>query len=167
MRIGRRGPGLKDKIKSQRQLKKILVALKARGQRIVFTNGCFDLLHYGHVQYLEKAKKTGDCLVVALNSDVSARRIKGRNRPIINQKDRMRVVAALASVDFVTLFNQDTPLKIIRELRPDILVKGADWHKSKIVGSEEIRAYGGKVYAIKLARGRSTTNLIRKIAQQL
>lgn len=154
------------KIKKISQLQKIIRRLKAAGKKVVFTNGCFDLLHAGHVQYLEKAKAAGDILVVALNSDSSIRRIKGNVRPIINEKDRLRIIAGLESVDYAVLFDEDTPLKTIEKLKPDILVKGADWSKNKIAGSDFVAGYGGEVLRIKLTKGRSTTNLIKKIAQR-
>lgn len=156
---------LEKKIQDLRRLKKLISILKARRKKIVFTNGCFDLLHYGHVKYLEEAKGKGDYLVVAINSDASIRKIKGKRRPIVAEKDRLRIIAALESVDYVLLFNAETPLKIIKSLKPDILIKGRDWNKNNIVGSDNVLSYGGKVLTIKLAKGRSTTNLIRKIAQ--
>jgi len=162
-RRGRTISGLK--IKSPWELKKILSRLKNQGKRIVFTNGCFDLLHYGHIQYLEAAKRKGDVLVVALNSDSSIKRIKGKNRPIINERDRLGTIVALASVDYVTLFSEDTPLKLIKLLKPDILIKGADWNKKNIVGADLVAGYGGKVYTVKLSQGRSTTKIIKKIAK--
>ena len=153
------------KIKSLGELKKIIPALRSRGKRIVFTNGCFDILHYGHTKYLEDAKEKGDILVVAVNSDASVKRLKGKRRPVVGEKDRLKVVAALESVDYVLLFKEDTPLKVISALKPDILVKGADWKKNSIVGSDIVSGRGGKVTRIKLAPGRSTTNLIKKIAK--
>jgi len=157
---------LKTKIKNLRDLKKIIAGLKAEGKKIVFTNGCFDLLHYGHIKYFADAKNEGDILVVAINSDASVRRIKGNKRPITNQNDRLKTVAALESVDYVVLFNEDTPIKVIKLLKPDILVKGADWKKNNIVGSNFVLGYKGKVFTIKLVKGRSTTNLINKIVKQ-
>jgi len=156
---------LKTKIKSLSLLKKIISHLHNKGERIVFTNGCFDLLHFGHAKYLEDARSKGDRLVVAINSDASVKKIKGNNRPIMNESDRLGLVAALESVDFVVLFNEETPLKVIKELKPDILVKGADWKKNNIVGSDIVKKYGGSVSTIKLVRGRSTTNFINKIAK--
>lgn len=153
------------KIKGIKELKKIISRLKSQGKRIVFTNGCFDILHYGHVKYLEKAKGLGDCLVVAVNSDASVKRLKGSHRPIVSQYDRMRIIAGLESVDYVVLFKEDTPLKIIKILKPDILVKGSDWNKKSIVGGDFVSSYGGRVVTIQLTKGRSTTNLIRKIAR--
>lgn len=156
---------LKDKIKSLNALKNIISRLKKRGRKIVFTNGCFDILHYGHAKYLEEAKRKGDILIVALNSDASVRKIKGNKRPLINQDDRLKMIAALESVDYALLFNQDTPIKVIKFLKPDILVKGADWEKGNIVGEDEVCRLGGRVVRIKLAPGRSTTSLIKKIAK--
>lgn len=163
MRTCRTDTSLETKIKTIIQLKKIIARLKTRGKTIVFTNGCFDLLHYGHVKYLEDAKKKGDILVVAVNSDTSVKRIKGKKRPLVNGKDRIRIIAGLESVDYVVLFREDTPFKIIKSLKPDILVKGADWAKNSIVGSDAILRWGGRVSTIRLVKGRSTTNLIRKI----
>ncbi len=156
---------LKAKIKNPNALKKIIAGLKARGKKIVFTNGCFDLLHYGHIKYLQDAKKKGDILVVAINSDASVRRIKGKIRPLINQKDRLKIIAALESVNYAVLFNEDTPIKVIKLLKPDILVKGADWKKNHIVGGDFVLGYGGGVCTIKFVKGRSTTNLINKIVK--
>ncbi|MBN1912855.1 MAG: D-glycero-beta-D-manno-heptose 1-phosphate adenylyltransferase [Candidatus Omnitrophica bacterium] len=166
MRFSRTGTFLEDKIKNPARLKCILEKLKAAGKSIVFTNGCFDLIHYGHVKYLEEAKKKGDILVVALNSDSSIRKIKGKNRPLVNQKDRLRVVAALQSVDFVTLFHEDTPYKIIKRLSPDVLIKGADWKIKDIVGRDIVLARGGRVSTIKLTARRSTSNLINQIVKK-
>lgn len=165
MRTCRTGSTLETKIKNTPELRKIISRLKNKGKKIVFTNGCFDLLHYGHVSYLEEAKRKGDILVVALNSDRSVKRIKGKNRPLVNEKDRLRIVAALESVDYVTLFKEDTPIKAITSLKPDILVKGADWNKNNIVGSSFVLSCGGRVSTIKKAFGRSTTRLIKKIAK--
>ncbi len=165
MRTRRTIPLSRIKIKSLTELKKISDKLKAKGKKIVFTNGCFDLLHYGHVMYLEKAKTKGDFLIVGLNSDSSVKRIKGDKRPIVNENDRAKVIEALASVDYVVLFEEDTPYETIKILKPDILIKGADWKKNNIVGADIVKSYGGKIVTIKLAKGRSTTNLIKKIAE--
>jgi len=156
---------LKEKIKPLSSLKKIIAALRKRGKSIVFTNGCFDLLHYGHVKYLEEARAGGDILVVAVNSDASVRKIKGRKRPIVNEGDRLKTVAALESVDYVVLFEEDTPIRVIKTIKPDILVKGADWNRNDIVGGNYISSLGGRAVTIKLVKNRSTTNLIRKIAK--
>lgn len=165
MRTRRRSRLLKSKIKNLRGLKRIIARLKAKGKKIVFTNGCFDLLHYGHTKYLEDAKRKGDVLVVAINSDSSIKRIKGDKRPIINKQDRMKIVSALESVDYVVSFNEDTPIRVIESLKPDILVKGADWNEKDIVGRDFVLSYGGRVSTIKLVKGRSTSNLIRKVAK--
>jgi len=157
---------LEKKIQDLRRLKKLILILKARRKKIVFTNGCFDLLHWGHVKYLQDAKKKGDILVVGINSDSSVKRIKEKKRPVVNEKDRLRLVAALESVDYVVLFKEDTPLKIIKFIKPDVLVKGADWNKNNIVGRDIILSYGGRVSTIKLVKGYSTSNLIKKIAKR-
>lgn len=165
MRIGRGNRFLESKVKTIAELKKSISLLKKRGKRVVFTNGCFDLLHYGHVKYLQEARKKGDCLVVAVNSDASVKRIKGKGRPLVGQEDRLKTIAGLESVDYVTMFDQDTPLKVIGLIKPDILVKGSDWKKADIVGRDCVLGYGGKVVTVKLLDGRSTTNLIKKIAR--
>ena len=130
--------------------------------RMVFTNGCFDLLHRGHVYYLARARELGDLLVVGLNSDASVSRLKGPDRPLNNQQSRAEVLAALAMVDHLIIFNEDTPLRLIRELKPHVLVKGGDYRKEEIVGYEEVRSRGGKVVTIPLLEGYSTTSLIKK-----
>lgn len=158
---------LNSKIKKSGELKKIVSRHKNKGKVVVFTNGCFDLLHYGHIKYLEDSKKKGDILIVAVNSDASVKKIKGNKRPIINEKDRLRLIAALESVDYVTLFNENTPLNLIRLLKPDVLIKGADWKKNKIVGGDFIIRHGGKVHTVKLIKGRSTTGLIGRIVKKL
>lgn len=163
MRTRGTNPLSSGKIKSIAQLSVILPGLKAEGKKIVFTNGCFDILHLGHVRYLEKAKQSGDILIVALNTDSSIRRIKGDKRPIIPEMDRAGIVAGLTSVDYTVLFNEDTPLNTIKTLKPDIIVKGSDWSEDKIVGADFVRSYGGKVRTIRLIKGRSTTNFIEKI----
>lgn len=165
MRACRANPALETKIKNIRELKKIISSLKAKNKKIVFTNGCFDLLHYGHVKYLQDAKRKGDVLVVAVNSDASVRRIKGNKRPIVNQQDRLKIIAALESVDYTVLFKEDAPLKTIKLLKPDILVKGMDYSRNNIVGAEFVANYKGKISTIPLLKGRSSTNLIKKIAK--
>ncbi|MCX5713638.1 MAG: D-glycero-beta-D-manno-heptose 1-phosphate adenylyltransferase [Candidatus Omnitrophica bacterium] len=153
------------KIKNLSQLKKICARLKKQGRVVVFTNGCFDILHLGHVKYLEDAGRYGDILVVAVNSDASVSKIKGSARPIVNQYDRIRIIAGLESVDYAVLFNASTPLDLIRLLRPDILIKGADWKKENIVGAGLVKSYGGRVLTVKLLPDRSTTKLIERIAK--
>ena len=156
---------LSGKIKALNTLKKLVTKLKKQGRRIVFTNGCFDILHYGHAKYLQDAKNAGDILVVGVNSDASIRKIKGRSRPVVDEKNRLKLLAALESIDYLTLFKETTPFKVIKEIKPDILIKGADWNKDNIVGSDFVAGYGGKVQTVKLVKGLSTTNLIKKIAK--
>ncbi|MEQ1855947.1 MAG: D-glycero-beta-D-manno-heptose 1-phosphate adenylyltransferase [Longimicrobiales bacterium] len=134
-----------------------------RAERVVFTNGCFELLHAGHVTYLDRARSFGDALVVGLNSDASARRLgKGAGRPIVGEDDRARVVAALESVDAVCLFDEETPAHLIAELVPDVLVKGADWRLEDVVGRDLVESAGGRVELIPLLEDRSTTALLRR-----
>lgn len=154
---------MNSKIKSLKELKKITKRLKFQGKKIVFTNGCFDILHRGHVEYLKSAKSLGDVLVVGLNTDASVRRLKGKNRPIYKQTDRAAVLAALEMVDYVVFFNQDTPLELIKIVKPNILVKGGDWHKDKIVGADFVKFRGGKVATIPFVKGFSTSSLIKKL----
>lgn len=132
---------------------------------MVFTNGCFDLIHKGHVTYLEDAKRLGEVLVVALNSDESVKRLKGSQRPVNSLADRLEVIAALESVNFVTWFEEDTPLELIRLLAPDILVKGGDWKADQIVGGKEVVSWGGKVRSLKFVEGRSTTRMIERMSK--
>ncbi len=139
--------------------------LRRQGKRVVFTNGVFDILHRGHVAYLTRAKALGDVLIVGLNSDTSARRLKGPPRPYQKQRDRAVILLALEAVDYVVIFSQDTPEDLIRMVRPDVLVKGADYRISEIVGAEFVKSYGGKVARIRLTSGRSTTGIIRRMMQ--
>jgi len=141
-----------------------LVGREVRGsRRIVFTNGCFDLLHPGHIRLLEQARSLGDALVVGVNSDASVRRVKGDSRPLIPEMERAEVLAALAAVDFVVIFEEATPREIIARLLPDVLVKGADWGADEIVGRAEVEGAGGKVVSIPLQPGYSTTRILQKI----
>ena len=153
----------RDKIQPAASLAHIVRRVQQRGRTVVFTNGCFDLVHAGHVQLLERARREGDCLVVGLNSDRSVRRLKGPGRPIIGQRDRARVLAALACVDYVTIFNEATPQRMIERLRPKVLIKGADWHVSAIVGRRTVERYGGRIVRVPLVHGYSTTRLIQRI----
>jgi D-beta-D-heptose 7-phosphate kinase/D-beta-D-heptose 1-phosphate adenosyltransferase len=137
--------------------------VRGTGRRIVFTNGVFDLLHPGHVRYLQEARRQGDALMVAINSDRSARKVKGAGRPIVPQAERAEMVAALASVDAVVVFDEDTPHRIISMLQPDVLVKGADWPEDRIVGRDIVEARGGLVVRIPIAEGYSTSAIIEKI----
>jgi rfaE bifunctional protein nucleotidyltransferase chain/domain len=166
---------LKDEVETRRR----------RGEKIAFTNGCFDILHVGHVRYLREARKTGDLLILALNSDASVRAIKGEKRPLVQEQERAEVVASLESVDYVTLFDEPTPLRLIKYLRPDCLVKGGDWKEEAIAGSDTVRSWGdkvdrsvsmsndanavrswgGKVVFIPLVEGASTTNILEKVLQ--
>jgi D-beta-D-heptose 7-phosphate kinase/D-beta-D-heptose 1-phosphate adenosyltransferase len=145
------------------ELAAILVDLRRVGRRIVFTNGCFDLLHPGHIYMLTQAKRLGDVLVVGINSDASVKRLKGVQRPIFHETERVIVLSALAAVDYVTIFDEDTPLEIIRLLRPHVLVKGGDWPMERIVGKEVVEGEGGKVVVIPYQAGFSTTDIIRRI----
>ena len=152
-----------NKIVDLDTLQKRLALIRRQGSRIVFTNGCFDLLHAGHVDYLEQARACGDCLVVGLNADSSVRRLKGASRPVNSEAERGRVLAALGCVDFVILFAEDTPQQLISTLLPDILVKGADWPEEQIVGAAEVKAAGGSVRRIAVSNPRSSSGIIAKI----
>jgi rfaE bifunctional protein nucleotidyltransferase chain/domain len=139
---------------------------RPRERRVVFTNGCFDVLHRGHVEYLHAARALGDALVVGLNSDESVRRLKGPSRPVNDEPDRAVVLAGLASVDAVVVFPEDTPLRLITALRPDVLVKGGDYTRDRIVGAEEVERDGGEVVVIPLVPGRSTTAILARAADE-
>jgi len=152
-----------DKIKTFSQIQEIVNSLKAQSKKIVFTNGCFDIVHSGHVDYLKKAKQLGDVLIVGLNSDSSVKSIKGKQRPINNQNDRAVVLSAFYFVDYVVIFDQSTPYELINMIKPDILVKGSDWHNKTIVGSDIVIENGGKVVLIEYLEGKSTTTIIEKI----
>jgi len=152
-----------EKIVSRETLAVLLEEDRRRGRRIVFTNGCFDILHAGHVRYLAQARRLGDVLVVALNTDRSVRAIKGPDRPIVGQEERAFVMAGLESVDYVTFFDDETPLSLIEALQPDILVKGGDWKADGIVGGDFVRSRGGDVVVLPYLEGASTTNIIEKI----
>lgn len=155
---------LLSKVKSPAALKRALATARKgrRKPKVVFTNGCFDLLHKGHVTYLERARAQGDLLVVALNSDDSVKRLKGPARPVNALADRMEVMAALECVDFVTFFEEDDPLKLITMLRPDVLVKGGDWKVDQIIGGREVLSWGGKVKSLTFVEGHSTTKMIER-----
>lgn len=151
------------KIIEKNALKKKLEKLRKEGKKIAFTNGCFDILHVGHVRYLREAKKTADILVLALNSDSSVRAIKGDKRPLVCEDERAEILAALEFIDFVTIFEEMTPLELIIDLKPDVLIKGGDWPEEKVVGRKEIKKWGGKVVIIPEIAGKSTTNIVEKI----
>ncbi len=146
-----------------KELEKKIKSLKAGGKKIVFTNGCFDIIHGGHVKCLEKAKSLGDILVVALNTDQSVKKLKGKNRPLFPLKERARVLGAFADVDFITCFNEATPIKVIKALKPDILIKGSDYKDKEIVGGQFIKSYGGKVVRFPIYRNYSTSKILEEI----
>jgi rfaE bifunctional protein nucleotidyltransferase chain/domain len=155
------------KILNRDDLKDAVEKWRSANKIIVFTNGCFDIIHRGHVEYISDAKKMGDILVVGLNSDKSVNKLKGFGRPYINQSDRAFILSQLISVDVVSIFEDETPLKLIKLVKPDVLVKGGDYSPNEIVGREEVEREGGKVVAIPLVAGRSTTGLIEKIRKSL
>jgi len=157
---------MKDKIRDREDLRNILGELRAKGKRVVFTNGCFDLLHIGHLRYLEKAKALGDILVIGVNSDHSVRNLKGPKRPLLPEAERAEILSGLECVDYVTIFNEPTPFEIISLFQPHILVKGGDWSKEEIVGREVVEGLGGKVVIIPFVKGSSTTNLIESIVKR-
>ena len=140
-----------------------MARLKTRGQKVVFTNGCFDILHVGHVRYLNKAKKQGDVLIIGLNADRSVKTIKGEKRPVVPEKERAEVLAALECVDYVVLFADPDPSRLIEALQPDVLVKGTDWPRSRIIGREIVEKIGGRVVRVPLVAGASSTGIIERI----
>jgi D-beta-D-heptose 7-phosphate kinase/D-beta-D-heptose 1-phosphate adenosyltransferase len=153
-------------IKDKNEILRIRQELKKQNKKLVFTNGCFDILHSGHIDYLIKAKQFGDFLIVGLNSDISIRNIKGDNRPILNETERAFILDNLKCVDFVTLFDEDTPEKLINLLIPDILVKGADWALDKIAGRDVVLANGGEVKTIEFVNLQSTSKIINLIIER-
>jgi rfaE bifunctional protein nucleotidyltransferase chain/domain len=157
---------MQTKVKTIDELIPLLSILRATGKKIVFTNGCFDLIHTGHTRYLAIARSFGDLLVVAVNSNSSVRTIKGEKRPINSQQDRSETLAALESVDFVTIFDEPDPYKVISALQPDVLVKGGDWPVEKIVGRDVVEARGGKVVNVPFVEGQSTTGIIERIVKK-
>lgn len=152
-----------SKIVTDKQLQHLLAVWRFKDDIIVFTNGCFDLLHPGHIIYLEKARSMGDRLIVGLNSDESVRRLKGSNRPVNNQSDRARLLAALHCIDAVVVFEEDTPASLIKQVKPDILVKGGDYTFDQVVGASFVSSYGGRVEILPLEAGYSTTILLEKL----
>lgn len=148
---------------SRSELPKLIRRLRRQRQRIVFTNGVFDILHRGHVDYLTRGKRYGDVLIVGINSDASVRRLKGKSRPLQRQADRAAILQTLRPVDYVVIFGQATPIQLIKLIRPDILLKGADYKLSDIVGADEVRSWGGRVVRMRLTPGRSTSELIRSL----
>lgn len=159
------GQSSSDKIVDRAALPGVVDGLRKAGKRIVFTNGCFDLLHVGHITYLNEARGLGDVLIVGLNTDRSIRALKGESRPIIPEQERSHVLAALESVGYVVLFDEDTPLDLIGTIRPDVLVKGADYTRDTVVGADIVESYGGKVHLIRLVDNASTTDIIRRIRE--
>jgi len=157
---------LREKIKTKEDLHRIVEDLRKKGKRIVFTNGCFDLLHLGHIRYLEKAKSLGDILVVGVNSDRSVRNLKGPERPILPEEERAEILSGLGCVDYINLFDQLTPLELISSLQPHILVKGGDWTKETTVGKEVVERSGGEVVILPFEEGSSTSNLIETILKR-
>lgn len=152
------------KVKSLTGVVRAVRKAQVAGRRVVFTNGCFDLLHRGHIRYLEEARSLGDLLVVAVNSDASVRQLKGKGRPIVPDVARAEVLAALAAVDFVLIFDELDPARTIHAVRPDVLVKGGDWPVERIVGAEFVQSTGGTVRSLPFLEGASTSALIRRIA---
>jgi len=152
-----------EKILPQEDLLKIVQKLREKGKKIVFTNGCFDLIHVGHVRYLRAARQLGDVLIIGLNSDASIKRIKGAKRPIVPQAERAEILAAMEFVDYITIFDEDTPFTLITQVKPDVLVKGGDWAIEEIVGGDFVIARGGRVVALPFTAGKSTTGIIERI----
>ncbi len=157
---------MKEKIKERDDLRRIIDDLKTQGKRIVFTNGCFDLLHVGHVRYLEHARSLGDILVVGVNSDRSVRAMKGPRRPILPVHERAEILSGLESIDYITVFDEQTPLELIAALKPHLLAKGGDWSREKIVGAEIVEAAGGNVVSIPFVEGASTTQIIETVLER-
>jgi rfaE bifunctional protein nucleotidyltransferase chain/domain len=157
---------MKEKIKKREDLRRIVEDLKTKRKRIVFTNGCFDLLHIGHIRYLEEAKSLGDILVVGVNSDRSVRNLKGPHRPILPEEERAEILSGLESVNYITVFDEPTPLELISSLQPHILVKGGDWTKETTVGKEVVERLGGEVVILPFIEGSSTSNLIETILKR-
>ena len=150
----------KSRLVPRREVADLCGRIRKHGKIIVFTNGVFDIIHMGHISYLSKAKAMGDVLIIGLNTDKSARKIKGKNRPINKQSDRAGVLSALEFVDYIVYFSEETPEKLIRQIKPDVLVKGADYKVSQIVGADFVKSYGGRVRRVKHLSGRSTSKII-------
>ncbi len=157
---------MKNKLKTWEEITDIVKELKSKNKKIVFTNGCFDILHSGHVQYLAEAKELGDILILGLNSDRSVKRLKGNERPINNEIERATVLFALYSVSYIVIFEEDTPYMLINHIKPDILVKGGDWKPEEIVGSDIVRSYNGEVKSLSFIAGKSTTEIINKMKKK-
>jgi len=157
---------MKGKIKTREELQRLIHNLKRSGKRIVFTNGCFDILHVGHVRYLEQAKSLGDVLVVGINSDRSVRGLKGPRRPILPVEERGEILSGLGCTDYITVFDEPTPFELISLLQPDVLVKGGDWTPEQVVGREVVEGSGGRVVILPFVEGSSTTNIIDVILEK-
>jgi rfaE bifunctional protein nucleotidyltransferase chain/domain len=155
------------KIRELPDAKKKVERLRSKNKKIVFTNGCFDILHIGHARYLYAAREMGDFLIVAMNSDRSVKAIKGPDRPIMNQSERSEMLASLECVDMVVIFDEDNPMEVIRYLMPDILVKGGDWKEEDIIGADVVRAAGGQIRSIPYTNGYSTSGIIKRIGMKL
>jgi D-beta-D-heptose 7-phosphate kinase/D-beta-D-heptose 1-phosphate adenosyltransferase len=153
------------KLKKINELKEIINELKTTGKKIVFTNGCFDIIHAGHVHYLTQAKALGDVLIIGLNSDESVQRLKGNKRPINDQQARATVLSAFACIDYIVIFEEDTPYNLINHIKPDVLVKGGDWQPDEIVGADIVRSYGGEIKSLDFIPARSTSDIINKIKE--
>ena len=154
-----------EKILSLEKVEDVVRHIRNENKTIVFTNGCFDVIHSGHVRYLIEAKQLGDDLILGVNSDSSIKRLKGESRPINNEEDRLIVLAAFEMIDFLVIFNEDTPYNLIQTIKPDFLVKGGDWKEEQIVGSDIVKSYGGKVLSLPYHQGRSSTVIIEKMNQ--
>jgi len=155
-----------SKLKKLKEIRSLVGGLKQSGKKIVFTNGCFDILHYGHVKYLEKCKRLGDILIVGLNSDSSVRKIKGKGRPVTGEKERAALLSALAAVDYIAIFSEPTPAILIDTITPDILVKGGDWKGRNIAGSVHVESHGGTVTCVPFVKGYSTTRILKRIKRR-
>ena len=153
------------KLKTWTEIEKIVKDLKASGKKIVFTNGCFDIIHAGHVEYLQEATVLGEILIIGLNSDKSVRLLKGPGRPINSHKDRAKVLSGLASVSYIVIFEEDTPYMLIDHIKPDVLVKGGDWQPDEIVGADIVQANGGSVRSLSYKEGNSTSSIIEKMKE--
>ncbi|MBE9536033.1 MAG: D-glycero-beta-D-manno-heptose 1-phosphate adenylyltransferase [Proteobacteria bacterium] len=157
---------MKNKLKTLDDLSAIIARVKADGRKVIFSNGCFDILHVGHVRYLQAARALGDCLVIAVNSDSSIRGLKGEKRPIVPQGERAELLAALECVDYVTIFEEPDPLNVIKSIKPSSLVKGGDWSEDQIIGGDFVKSTGGRVELIPYIEGASTTNIIEEIIER-
>ncbi len=154
---------VENKLKGAQELSAIVAGLRGEGKKIVFTNGCFDIIHRGHIHCLQEARRQGDVLIVAMNSDASVTALKGKMRPILPQEDRTVVLAALSCVDYLVIFDEPTPIDLIRRLKPDLLVKGGDWSREDIVGAPEVEGWGGRVMVVPRLEGLSTSHILERL----